>query len=74
MNNRTCPCCGNVLLRHMRNSGPYWLCTDCWQEMPVIEAAETETNIAGNVASLEEAFRAPAQPREDSTEGTLQSL
>ncbi|NEQ33507.1 MAG: hypothetical protein F6K04_21350 [Leptolyngbya sp. SIO4C5] len=73
MNKRTCPCCGNVLLRHMRNSGLYWVCTDCWQEMPVIQEEEAETNLE-DVTALEEAFRAPAQLREDSAEGSLQSL
>lgn len=29
----TCPCCGNVLLRHARRKGLYWYCTSCHQEM-----------------------------------------
>ncbi|PSB30859.1 hypothetical protein C7B82_07990 [Stenomitos frigidus ULC18] len=31
-----CPCCGEVLLRHVRHSEVYWFCTHCWQEMPVL--------------------------------------
>lgn len=30
----TCPCCGEMLLRHARHGGVYWFCTHCWQEMP----------------------------------------
>ncbi|NJL84773.1 MAG: hypothetical protein HC886_00405 [Leptolyngbyaceae cyanobacterium SM1_1_3] len=75
MNNQSCPCCGHVLLRHVRSSGPYWVCTDCWQEMPIIEAAaSTEPEILDDVAALEEAFRVPTQSRENSAEETLQSL
>lgn len=29
-----CPCCNGNLLRHIRNSGVYWFCPTCWQEMP----------------------------------------
>ncbi len=29
----TCPCCGNLLLRHARQGGVYWFCTNCRQEM-----------------------------------------
>jgi ribosomal protein L37AE/L43A len=32
----TCPCCGEVLLRHARHAGVYWFCTHCWQEMPTL--------------------------------------
>lgn len=31
-----CPCCSNLLLKHIRNSQSYWFCRTCWQEMPVI--------------------------------------
>lgn len=30
----TCPCCSEVLLRHIRHDGVYWFCQHCWQEMP----------------------------------------
>ncbi len=36
MNN--CPCCSSSLLRHARNSGVYWFCPHCWQEMPDLAA------------------------------------
>ncbi|MEB3181780.1 MAG: hypothetical protein VKL59_22515 [Nostocaceae cyanobacterium] len=31
-----CPCCGSSLLRHVRQSGVYWFCTSCWQEVPLL--------------------------------------
>ncbi|MFM2062867.1 MAG: hypothetical protein RLZZ507_2537 [Cyanobacteriota bacterium] len=31
-----CPCCSDLLLKHIRNSQSYWFCRSCWQEMPVI--------------------------------------
>lgn len=30
-----CPCCSYRLLRHIRSDGIYWLCSHCYQEMPV---------------------------------------
>ncbi|MEA5620855.1 hypothetical protein VB711_23875 [Cronbergia sp. UHCC 0137] len=30
-----CPCCSNVLLKHIRGSTTYWFCRTCWQEMPI---------------------------------------
>jgi ribosomal protein L37AE/L43A len=33
MRPNTCPCCGNILLRHARQGGIYWFCTSCYQEM-----------------------------------------
>ncbi len=30
----TCPCCSEVLLRHIRPDGVYWFCQHCRQEMP----------------------------------------
>ncbi|MEA5575605.1 hypothetical protein [Anabaena sp. UHCC 0451] len=32
-----CPCCSNLLLRHISSSHKYWFCRTCWQEMPVIQ-------------------------------------
>jgi ribosomal protein L37AE/L43A len=29
-----CPCCSEVLLRHVRQGGVYWFCSHCRQEMP----------------------------------------
>lgn len=51
MAEQTCPCCGSILLRHMRNSGPYWMCTSCWQEMPASaepSAPNSESNATLN--------------------------
>ncbi len=30
-----CPCCSGLLLQHIRSSGVYWFCRNCWEEMPV---------------------------------------
>jgi DNA-directed RNA polymerase subunit M/transcription elongation factor TFIIS len=32
-----CPCCSNLLLRHIRQGTLYWLCRSCWAEMPNFE-------------------------------------
>ncbi|MEO1372862.1 MAG: hypothetical protein AAFW70_00770 [Cyanobacteria bacterium J06635_10] len=37
--NNNCPCCGGSLLRHVRHSELYWFCQNCWQELPVLNAA-----------------------------------
>ena len=29
-----CPCCTNLMLRHIRNHEVYWFCRHCWQVMP----------------------------------------
>jgi ribosomal protein L37AE/L43A len=31
----SCPCCSNILLRHMRLGTLYWRCSHCHQAMPV---------------------------------------
>jgi hypothetical protein len=33
-----CPCCSDVLLRHISRSGVYQLCQTCHQKMPDLEA------------------------------------
>ncbi|MBA2749020.1 MAG: hypothetical protein H0U45_09840 [Tatlockia sp.] len=38
--NSNCPCCGNPLLRHVRQSGVYWFCTSCWQEVPILAVSK----------------------------------
>ncbi|AFY43373.1 hypothetical protein [Nostoc sp. PCC 7107] len=30
-----CPCCSDVLLRHIHGSEITWFCRRCWQDMPV---------------------------------------
>lgn len=30
-----CPCCSYILLRHIDLEGIYWLCSHCYQKMPV---------------------------------------
>jgi|GEM_PF-4419220 len=36
-----CPCCSNILLRHVSNSRIYWRCGYCYQEMPAMEDYST---------------------------------
>ena len=36
----SCPCCGSPLLRHARQSGVYWFCTSCWQEVPILNVSK----------------------------------
>lgn len=33
-----CPCCSDILLRHISRSGVYQLCQSCHQKMPDLEA------------------------------------
>lgn len=33
-----CPCCSNVLLRHIRLGKLYWRCNHCYQAMPGYQA------------------------------------
>ena len=39
MNN--CPCCADILLKHIRRTEVYWFCRTCWQEMPVLSRRST---------------------------------
>ena len=32
----TCPCCSNILLRHLNSQKVTWFCLNCRQEMPII--------------------------------------
>lgn len=34
LNQHSCPCCSNVLLRHTRLGRLYWRCSHCHQAMP----------------------------------------
>lgn len=36
----SCPCCSSPLLRHARQSGVYWFCTSCWQEVPILSVSK----------------------------------
>ncbi|MEM9924018.1 MAG: hypothetical protein AAF915_09750 [Cyanobacteria bacterium P01_D01_bin.50] len=38
--NNNCPCCGGSMLRHVRHSELYWFCQNCWQELPILSAAQ----------------------------------
>lgn len=36
-----CPCCANILLRHIRSNKLYWRCGHCCQIMPILEDSVT---------------------------------
>lgn len=46
MGTNSCPCCGSSLLRHARQSGVYWFCTSCWQEVPLLAVNPKRSNDA----------------------------
>jgi hypothetical protein len=33
----TCPCCSDILLRHIDQGSLYWFCRSCWAAMPSVE-------------------------------------
>lgn len=44
-----CPCCSNVLLRHVRSNQVYWFCRNCWEVMPAFD----EKYVSSRVTLLE---------------------
>ncbi len=40
-NRHLCPCCADILLRHVRSNKLYWRCDHCCQTMPVLEDSVT---------------------------------
>ncbi|HAG84481.1 MAG TPA: hypothetical protein DCL61_25825 [Cyanobacteria bacterium UBA12227] len=43
---KSCPCCGDSLLRHVGRKGIYWFCTSCHQEMiPLTPPGESPTHL-----------------------------
>jgi DNA-directed RNA polymerase subunit M/transcription elongation factor TFIIS len=47
----TCPCCSDILLRHVKENQVFWFCRNCWQSMPVLE--EKNHYFSSRIASLE---------------------
>jgi hypothetical protein len=47
----SCPCCSDVLLRHIRGHEVYWFCRNCWQSMPVLSV--NRSNFASRVTNRE---------------------
>ncbi|MGF1538600.1 MAG: hypothetical protein ACFB4J_19230 [Elainellaceae cyanobacterium] len=43
-----CPCCARLLLRHIRQTGIYWFCGDCRQEMPNLTSSHGGKAHVGN--------------------------
>jgi DNA-directed RNA polymerase subunit M/transcription elongation factor TFIIS len=41
-----CPCCSNMMLRHIRAHQVYWFCRSCWAEMPLLPTLTRETSIS----------------------------
>ena len=46
MNN--CPCCTDVLLRHIGKNGIYWVCPHCRQHMPVLDSDLSQIHLDTN--------------------------
>ena len=40
------------MLHHFNSRKEYWFCRQCWEEMPVIEPAESGTSILKEAAEL----------------------
>ncbi|MEM7555724.1 MAG: hypothetical protein AAF378_16810 [Cyanobacteria bacterium P01_A01_bin.84] len=38
----TCPCCNDILLRHVDGHQVRWFCRTCWQSMPVSDYKHSE--------------------------------
>jgi hypothetical protein len=45
----TCPCCSDVLLRHVAHGSLYWFCRSCWAKMPSVEEYCPRAAIAAEV-------------------------
>ncbi len=39
----TCPCCSNILLRHLNSQKVTWFCLNCRQEMPIVNSKKQHT-------------------------------
>ncbi|NJR49601.1 MAG: hypothetical protein HC780_08510 [Leptolyngbyaceae cyanobacterium CSU_1_3] len=50
----TCPCCSDVLLRHIQHGSVYWFCRSCWAEMPSF----AEHNARSSVSSVTDRVKA----------------
>ncbi|MCU0565517.1 MAG: hypothetical protein MUF49_02850 [Oculatellaceae cyanobacterium Prado106] len=55
-----CPCCSNLLLRHVSKGHVYWFCRECHQQMPVFsEMAE----FSAIVEQLNGSLNRPLKPQ-----------
>lgn len=46
-----CPCCSNQMLRHVRSHQVHWFCRHCWQEMPHLDSAKSQSASYSNQLS-----------------------
>ncbi|MBF2062939.1 MAG: hypothetical protein IGS39_00665 [Calothrix sp. C42_A2020_038] len=46
-----CPCCSDILLRHIQGNTIHWFCRTCWQKMPVFN--EDRQYLSYQISSLE---------------------
>jgi ribosomal protein L37AE/L43A len=54
MRAKSCPCCGDRLLRHVRHDEVYWFCKTCYQEIPLLtvnDLPKVEDRTVGVVAT-----------------------
>ena len=42
-----CPCCGDSLLRHIRQGGVYSFSQGCWQEVPLLTGSSLSGVVEG---------------------------
>ncbi|MDF5716694.1 MAG: hypothetical protein PUP93_23190 [Rhizonema sp. NSF051] len=52
-----CPCCGDSLLRHVRQGEVYWFCQSCRQEVPLLSvnclsSKETKNPVAQSLPAI----------------------
>ena len=67
MNNNSCPCCSDIMLRHLSNRHSYWFCSRCRIEMPDIEyhqkaESKIKMNFNSSTQKVSLNVRKPAKP------------
>ncbi len=43
-----CPCCSDILLRHIQHGAPYWFCRSCWTEMPNFAEYDSRVSVSAS--------------------------
>ena len=56
----TCPCCSDVLLRHIQHGSLYWFCRSCWAEMPNLAEYSDRLAVATATNKIKPHVVAPA--------------
>jgi hypothetical protein len=58
----TCPCCSDVLLRHIQHGSLYWFCRSCWAEMPNLAEYSDRLAIVTATSTIKPHLVTPARP------------